>query len=206
MAIGRPAPVRRHQEETHAMKRLVCSLAAAAAMLVATHAPLGAQMLTSPFRFGITGGATVPLGNLADRANTGWNAGALLDVGLPLVPIGFRLDVTWQQLDPKRFSDGSRIKNRFIAGTANVLYTFNSMAPTKFYLIGGLGGYGVRTEVAPPIGPSVTGTETKFGINAGAGFRFQLTGFSTFIEARWHDVFTSGPSSQFIPINVGVTF
>jgi opacity protein-like surface antigen len=185
---------------------MMISTAAAAMLLVPAQAPLHAQMLTSPFRFGITGGATVPIGNLSDASNTGWNAGALLDVGLPLVPIGFRLDVTWQQLGDKRFSDGTDVKNRFIAGTANVLYTFNSMAPTKFYLIGGVGGYGFRSEVVPPVGPSATGSETKFGINAGAGFRFQLTGFSTFIEARWHDVFTTGPSSQFIPINVGITF
>jgi opacity protein-like surface antigen len=195
------------------MKRMMISTAAAAMMLVAAQAPLHAQMLTSPFRFGITGGATVPIGNLSNFANTGWNAGVLLDVGLPLVPIGFRLDATWQQLDTKRFAVGApelpiggEVKNRFIAGTANVLYTFNSMAPTKFYLIGGVGGYGVRKETLPSSGPNLTFTETKFGINAGAGFRFQLTGFSTFIEARWHDVFTTGPSSQFIPINVGITF
>lgn len=188
------------------MKRMMFSAAAAAAMLVAAHAPLHAQMLTSPFRFGITGGATVPIGNLSDASSTGWNAGALLDVGLPLVPIGFRLDVTWQQLGDKHFSDGTDVKNRFIAGTANVLYTFNSMALTKFYLIGGVGGYGFRSEVVPPGGPSITGSETKFGINAGAGVRFQLTGISTFVEARWHDVFTTGPSSQFIPISVGITF
>jgi opacity protein-like surface antigen len=192
---------------------MLISVAAAAAMLLASHAPLAAQMLTSPFRFGITGGATLPVGNLSDRSNTGWNAGALLDVGLPLVPIGFRLDVTWQQLDTKRFAvgaaelpSGGEIKNRFIAGTFNALYTFNSMAPTKFYLIGGVGGYNWREEVAPLALPSATHSETKFGINAGAGFRFQLTGFSTFIEARWHDVFTTGPSSQFFPINVGITF
>jgi opacity protein-like surface antigen len=188
------------------MKRMMIRAAAAAAMLLAAHAPLGAQMLTSPFRFGITGGATVPLGNLSDNANTGWNAGGLLDVGLPFFPISFRLDVTWQQLGTKAIGDGSELKNRVIAGTANVLYTFNPMAPTKFYLIGGLGGYGVRNEFVPPVGSRLTNSETKFGINAGAGFRFQLTGFSTFIEARWHDVFTTGPSSQFVPISVGVTF
>jgi opacity protein-like surface antigen len=192
------------------MKRLMIS-AAAAAMLVAASAPLGAQVLASPFRFGITGGATVPVGNLGDRSNTGWNAGGLLDVGLPFFPISFRLDVTWQQLGTKTLPNLSQFKNRFIAGTANVLYTFNPMAPTKFYLIGGIGGYNHRVEATPPPapgggGPTTTNSETKFGINAGAGLRFQFTGFSTFVEARWHDVFTTGPSSQFFPINVGITF
>ena len=108
---------------------------------------------------------------------------------------------------------------------------------TKFYLIGGLGVYNIKTEtpVTPPMladvstdvaGPYAPGisrqiappshqiiestdasrSQTKFGLNAGAGLRFQLTGFSTFIEARWHTAFTGGEHTQFVPISVGITF
>ncbi|HEU4586637.1 MAG TPA: hypothetical protein VFR95_12865, partial [Gemmatimonadaceae bacterium] len=49
-------------------------------------------------------------------------------------------------------------------------------------------------------------TQTKFGLNAGAGLRFQLTGFSTFVEARWHTIFTEGKNTQVIPISVGISF
>ena len=31
-------------------------------------------------------------------------------------------------------------------------------------------------------------------------------GAGLFIEARFHDVFTDGPNTQFIPINVGIRF
>lgn len=190
------------------MKRLMIGVAAAGILIAGSGAPLAAQVaLASPVRFGITGGATVPLGDLKDIAKTGWNAGVLLDIGLPLVPIGFRVDGTWNQLANKELANGSEIKNRFISGTADVVYTFNSMMPTKFYLIGGVGLYNYKIEVEGLTGPGDdSDSETKFGVNAGLGLRFQLTGFSTFVEARWHNVFTSGNSSQMIPISVGITF
>ncbi|HEU4643665.1 MAG TPA: outer membrane beta-barrel protein [Gemmatimonadaceae bacterium] len=187
------------------MKRMLQSVMAAGALLVLGGAPLAAQAIVgSPIRFGITGGATFPVGNLSDVAKTGWNAGALLDIGLPLVPIGFRVDGTWQQLGNKTVA-GEEIKNRIIAGTVDATYTFGSMLPTKFYLIGGVGLYNLKTDVNTGVG-SATDKETKFGVNAGAGLRFQLTGFSTFVEARWHDIFTKGSSTQMVPVSVGITF
>jgi hypothetical protein len=190
------------------MRGMLARITVAGVMLAAGGAPLSAQVaVASPVRFGITGGATIPVSDFSDAAKTGWNAGVLLDVGLPLVPIGFRLDGLWHQFSDKDLPDGSVIKNRIIAGTADVVYTFNSLALTKFYAIGGIGVYNVRTELEGGIIPgSTSDTETKFGVNAGLGFRVQLTGFSTFVEARWHDVFTSGQSSQMIPITVGITF
>lgn len=206
-------------------------------ILAAGSAPLSAQvMVTRPVRFGIAGGATLPVSDLKDVSKTGWHAGALLDVGIPLFPLGFRVDAMWNQLGKKDFGDYS-LKHRIIDGTANAVYTFGAMAPTKFYLIGGVGVYNVKTElegsppvafavadrdartsaqgisrqIAPPSrqilgGSDNSDTETKFGLNAGLGLRFQLTGFSTFVEARWHTIFTEGNNAQMIPISVGITF
>ena len=62
----------------------------------------------------------------------------------------------------------------------------------------------------------ISASGTKFGLNAGVGFKFQLTGFATFIEARYHNVIhgsdvgdtgsSNARSLQFIPITVGITF
>lgn len=187
------------------MKRMLQSMMAAGALLVLGGAPLAAQAIVgSPIRFGITGGATVPISDLSNVAKTGWNAGALLDIGLPLVPIGFRIDGSWNQLGNKTVA-GDEIKNRIIDGTVNATYTFGSMLPTKFYLIGGVGVYNIKTDVNSGL-VSATDKATNFGVNAGAGLRFQLTGFSTFIEARWHDVFTKGNNAQMVPVSVGITF
>jgi hypothetical protein len=48
------------------------------------------------------------------------------------------------------------------------------------------------------------GGTTDFGINAGAGFDFKAGSAGLFVEGRFHDVFTDGGSTQFIPITVGI--
>jgi uncharacterized protein YaiE (UPF0345 family) len=165
------------------------------------------------------GGATLPLSEFSDANKTGWNAGALLSIGVPLVPVSFRVDGQWHQLSGKDISTlggaggSSSFPNvRVIDGTANVVYTFGAALPTKFYLIGGAGVYNVR--FTDPNDSDVHASGTKFGLNGGVGFKFQLTGFATFIEARYHNVIhgtavnddTDEKSLQFVPISVGITF
>ena len=141
----------------------------------------------------------------------------LVNIGVPLVPVSFRVDGQWQQLKGKDFDAGEGLIThddfRIIDGTANVVYTFGAALPTKFYLIGGAGVYNVRRKNDDL---DLNENSTKFGLNGGVGFKFQLTGFSTFIEARYHNVFKGEPvgavddsnakSLQFVPISVGITF
>jgi opacity protein-like surface antigen len=201
------------------MKRTAISAAVLGLVISAAAAPVSAQaVVSSPVRFGIMGGATMPLSDFSDAAKTGWNAGILMNVGVPLVPVSFRVDGQWQQLTGKDQDFGeagiSHDDFRIIDGTANVVYTFGAALPTKFYLIGGAGVYNVRVKNDDL---DLNANSTKFGLNAGVGFKFQLTGFSTFIEARYHnvihgtDIGDTGSSSdakslQFVPISVGITF
>ncbi|MEP7065024.1 MAG: outer membrane beta-barrel protein [Gemmatimonadota bacterium] len=202
------------------MKRTAINAAVLGVILSAAAAPVSAQaIIGSPVRFGIMGGATIPLSDLSDEAKTGWNAGALLTIGVPLVPVSFRIDGQWHQMNGKNFSTPGGGSSRFpdfriIDGTANVVYTFGAALPTKFYVIGGIGAYNERVH-DPDL--DVSASSTKFGLNAGVGVKFQLTGFSTFIEARYHNVIhgteigdtgsgTSAKSLQFLPISVGITF
>jgi opacity protein-like surface antigen len=195
------------------MKRTAINAAALGLIISAAAAPLSAQaIVSSPVRFGIMGGATVPLSDLKDFNKTGWNAGALVTIGVPLVPVSFRIDGQWHQLQHKS-GVAFPADLRIIDGTANVVYTFGSALPTKFYVIGGVGAYNERFKDP---NSDVHASGTKFGLNAGVGFKFQLTGFSTFIEARYHNVLHgsevgTGTSSnvkslQFLPISVGITF
>lgn len=204
------------------MNRTSITAAALGLVLSAAAAPLHAQaIVSSPVRFGIMGGATLPLSDFKDDAKTGWNAGALITIGVPLVPVSFRVDGQWQQLQGKTILGNgpgggtltSRTDFRIIDGTANVVYTFGAALPTKFYLIGGLGVYNER---AKDQATDITASSTKFGLNGGVGFKFQLTGFATFIEARYHNVIhgtaigdvnsSNAKSLQFIPITIGITF
>jgi len=196
------------------MKRSAINAAVLGLILSAAAAPVSAQaIVSSPVRFGIMGGATIPLSDLSDEAKTGWNAGALVTIGVPLVPVSFRIDGQWHQMNGKDVGGTQFPDFRIIDGTANVVYTFGAAMPTKFYVIGGIGAYNERAH--DPVA-DVSASSTKFGLNAGVGFKFQLTGFATFIEARYHNVIhgsvigdastTNAKSLQFLPISVGITF
>jgi hypothetical protein len=207
--------------EGFVMTRTAISAAVLGLVLSATAAPVSAQaIVSSPVRFGIMGGATVPLSDLSDVNKTGWNAGALVTVGVPLVPVSFRVDGQWQQMNGKDLAalggaggSSQQANLRIIDGTANVVYTFGAALPTKFYLIGGVGVYNERFSAQ---NSDVHADGTKFGLNGGVGFKFQLTGFATFIEARYHNVIhgetvgvvdqSNSKSLQFVPISVGITF
>jgi hypothetical protein len=203
------------------MTRTAIGAAVLGLALSVTAASVSAQaIVSSPVRFGIMGGATLPLSDLSNEEKTGWNAGVLVSIGVPLVPVSFRIDGQWQQLGHKTYTvteagaaTASFPNLRIIDGTANVVYTFGAALPTKFYLIGGAGVYNERFT-DPNSDLSVSGT--KFGLNGGVGFKFQLTGFATFIEARYHNVIhgtsvgdgdnSTAKSLQFVPISVGITF
>ena len=204
------------------MKRALTTLALLAVTLAALAAPLRAQVVGGLVRFGAAGGVTVPTGDLNDVSNVGWHAGAIVDLGFPLVALGFRIDGMWHQLGSESVTAGSttaELKTRIIAGTLNATYAFGLDAPVRFYLIGGLGVYNLRNKVEVTGGTvdgvaSRSDSETKFGLNAGAGFRFPLATHSAFVEARWHNIFSAGPedssgdrsSARVVPISAGFTF
>ena len=54
--------------------------------------------------------------------------------------------------------------------------------------------------------PDDSESETDFGINGGAGFDFDAGSVGLFVEGRFHNVFTEGDSTNFIPITVGIRF
>ncbi|MGH7627234.1 MAG: outer membrane protein [Gemmatimonadaceae bacterium] len=210
--------------------RFIPSMTVIAAAAALCSAPVVAQeMISSPVRYGITGGATVPVGDYKNVSSAGWNAGALVELGFPIVPLSFRFDAAWHQLGDKHDDSGDTFKSRVISGDLNAIYTFAPANPTKFYLIGGLGLYNFRNQLTSPA-PALTGSgalvvgqgsgatetfsasSTKFGVNAGAGVRFQFTTFSMFVESRFHNIFgvhgttRSSGNIQMIPITIGVVF
>jgi hypothetical protein len=117
-------------------------------------------------------------------------------------PVGFRIDGAYHQL---KF-DGGGGKDQIIDGTANVVYEFRTSPESMFrpYVFGGGGVYNIKAK--PDVGPSPS--DTKFGLNAGAGFNFgRATSPATFfIEGRFHNVFVTGSDFHFIPISAGVRF
>jgi opacity protein-like surface antigen len=151
---------------------------------------------------GAGGGIAIPLGDYSDFTKTGWDFTGGVQFKPATSPVGFQLDGTYQQ---NKFDPSSAGKDDWVYGTANIVYWLPLAAETKIrpYLLGGGGIYHVKDK--PTIGTDTS--FTKFGINVGAGFDFNVQkNVGIFIEGRFHNVFVEGPDAKFIPINAGIRF
>ena len=178
-------------------------------------AGLLAITLTSPavaqLRFSLGGGVTLPTGTFGDQAGTGWHGMGAIGFQPADFPVGFQVDGMYHSFGVD--VTGIDADWQLIEGTANVVFKFKSSEESKFhpYLIGGVGGYNVKLT-----GDDAEGfdSETDFGVNAGAGFDFDLGNVSAFIEARYHAIFSGtvdpetleDATASFVPITLGIRF
>jgi opacity protein-like surface antigen len=175
----------------------------AGALLFVSASTANAQF-ASPIRFNVNAGVALPVGDLSDEgfAELGFHLGAGLEFRGPLMPIGLRFDGAYDRMGIEDADAAYTIWNL----TANAVV---SPMASPLYFIGGIGFY--STDVS---GDDVIGdpdAQTDFGFNLGAGLSLPLTGFSAFVEARYHRVSTDedefGLSSiSFIPIVFGLRF
>ena len=183
---------------------------AAFCLLSSTAVARSAEAQASPLSVGITGGATKALGDFGDAVDLGYHAGALVQWSGPELPIGVRVDGVYHRFSVNSSTlAGSGLNDATVsitAGTVNGVWMFptESSAPVSPYLIGGVGFYHISAGCSSCQG--VTATANKFGLNGGGGLSFPMSGFSAFVEARYHHIFTDNGSSSMIPISVGIVF
>ncbi|HET7603772.1 MAG TPA: outer membrane beta-barrel protein [Gemmatimonadales bacterium] len=188
------------------MKGMLKALTAVAMATAFTASTAHAQ---TPVSFGVGGGVNIPLSDFGDAAKLGFQGTALVEFAPANLPVGFRVDGTYQQ---NNFSDDLEADGKFqqIYGTADVMYTFKTAPESRIhpYLIAGGGVYNMKAKVD---GVGDSGSDTKFGVNGGAGFNMSAGSATVFLEARFHNVFTSdddtgASNTNFIPITIGVKF
>ena len=171
---------------------------------------LGLLLGAAPLRaqgaeFSLGGGVGIPLDNFDDFAKTGWHGLAAISFVPTGWPVGIQIDGQYQQY---KFDGSSSLKERFLMGTGNLVFKFKTSEESTFrpYLIGGAGVYNFKATGTNDVGQNLEGGQTKFGLNAGAGFDIKTSGIGLFLEGRFHDVFSSGQNLKFIPITVGIRF
>jgi opacity protein-like surface antigen len=97
------------------------------------------------------------------------------------------------------------VNMQIINGTVDAVYslTWSTDTPIRPYIFAGGGVYNVK-----PVGDDVlegTDGDTKFGINAGAGFDYRASdNLGIFLESRFHLSFTDPDNINVLPISVGV--
>jgi opacity protein-like surface antigen len=173
-----------------------------------------AQAQANPISFGVTAGATKAVGDFSDGVDLGYHVGGLVEwSGLDL-PFGVRLDGVYHRFSVNQDAlTGSGVNDANVsitAGTLNAVFKFpaGTGSPVTPYLIGGVGFYHISASATCNDcgGLSVSDSQNKFGLNGGGGLSFPLTGFSAFVEARYHHIFTDGGSTSMVPISVGIVF
>lgn len=154
-------------------------------------------------QFSLGGGVDLPMGDFDDAANTGYHGLAAVTFTPATWPVGIQIDGNYG-----RFPDSSPadVNLQTIYGTGNIVYRFQTSPESTFrpYLIGGGGVYNLKATGNDV--PDGTDSSTKFGVNGGAGFDIKAGSASLFAEARFHNVFTEGSNTNFLPITAGIRF
>jgi len=187
-------------------------MAAGALLIAATAQAQGTSGVGRSYKFGGDLGATVPLGDFSNGADLGFHLGGLIEYTPQSMPVSWRGEMAYHRNGLKNdyFAEPGlgNIDGNFsmfnIVG--NAVMPFGDKAATiRPYAITGLGMYRVKAS-AEYEGISVSTSDTKFGLNGGAGLSFHLSGFETFVEARFHSVFTESSNTNFIPFTFGFKF
>lgn len=173
------------------MSRL--SVVAALLVLVLT-TPTASRAQSNTTHFNIAAGLTLPTGSFGDDNDAGYN----LILGLGTKPrtsaLGFRAEGIFNEFNAHGIDEKSRVAGL----TGNVTYDLTSGArnnTNSLYIIGGIGYYSTRQFRI---------SDSNVGWNVGGGFQFPLTGFSAYVEARYHTV--SNTDVRFVPISFGLVF
>lgn len=150
--------------------------------------------VVKPVQFGVAAGAALPVSDLSDFASTGYNVTGTIGLNPEMIPLGIRIDAAYNRFSLKNGVPG---EIHFTSVTGNLVYKFPSPTLSP-YAIGGAGWYNA--------GGSGSGSSNYFGWNIGGGISMPLSGFDTFIEARYNQVQSNNGSSKFIPITFGLLF
>ena len=178
------------------MKRTLVFALVAGLVLVST--PASAQLGLKPISLGIAGGGTLPMSDLSDATETGYNGTLAIALKLPMIPVGLRFDGAYNHFGSK-VGDG---KLNIASATANLTYNLPSMGVSP-YVIGGAGYY---SSLASAGGLPSNVRSNDFGWNAGAGVKLPFVVFSAFVEARYNRIMVDNGSIDFVPLTFGIMF
>lgn len=171
--------------------RLLVAAAAVAAGVALGATRAGAQ---TPVRFSVVGGISLPTGDLGSNADVGLNL-ALRGEGRRVAQNwAIRGDLTFDRYDGRGTVDAYS----YLAATANLVHHETS---GRMYEFGGLGLYNSRVAFSNSFNRSTTDLGTQMGMG------FELTqDRRVFTEVGLTAAFTSGRSSLWIPVRIGMRF
>jgi opacity protein-like surface antigen len=204
-----------HEHPEDFMKQ-IARLVGIAALALSPAIVSAQDAMAKTLSFGVSGGASIPMGDLSSGGalgiggvNTGYNVtGHLLLSPASMPRLGFRADVSWDSWKAKEvLGVDPDVTLRTLGISGNVIFKSAAPMSMKPYLLGGVGAY--NSKQSGSFGGSGSGSSesnTSLGIQGGGGLEFQLSGFTTFLEAKFVNAFTEGSSTSWVPVTFGIRF
>lgn len=164
-----------------------------------------ASAVERPFKIGVGGGLSVPVSDAGSALDNGFHAKGIFQWKVPVLPFSIGTSLGYEKFNLSSLTavTGS---SRIVSALGNINFGI-PVGPIKTYLTAGLGAY--------KLGGSVNGvpvpSETKFGIDGGAGVEFKLGGVSAFVEGRMENIYTDqginqSLNTQIVPVTFGILF
>ena len=151
----------------------------------------GAPALLAAQGFFIGGGVVMPSGEYGDFAKTGYGGMAGVNLSVPALPVGVRVEALYLYNPHDEAIDAG--STSLYGGMASATYGIGG--PTGLYLLGSL-GYMNHAYNAPAGGTSANEWDFTWGIGGGINFS------KLFAEVRY----MQRGDTKFIPIMVGIRF
>jgi hypothetical protein len=178
--------------------------------LALSAATLPAQGRTIQVGFG--GGMSVPTSNVKEAFENGVHGRGFVLVDLPILP-SLRFDLSATKFDWKEAIAGGPTttgESQVLGGLANISINLLK-GPIRPYVMAGLGAFHIRNELQTSGSPDETSSQTRFGIDGGAGLAIKIMRLEMFVEGRVQNVYTERgmidtKSIQTIPITFGIIF
>ena len=175
------------------------SMRIASALAFVAAVSLPATMLAQSANFNLAGGFSLANGDFGQRNDAGYSIGVGIGMTQAGSPLSFRADGIYNEFNSK-FNLGKSHAGGIIA---SALYDF-VMKDASFvpYAIGGVGLYSTKEQDAVN-----DQSDTNVGWSLGAGIRVPLSGFSAYVESRYHSISSApGGGIAFAPVVFGLRF
>ena len=192
-------------------RTLLAVLALAAAAAIPTAA--SAQVSTG---FTLSAGMAMPSGDFKNGSadvgavDNGYNVAAGLHLGVPLLPVGVRIEGAYNGFSARNLPSGATGSENIMSATVN-----GTVGMGLPYLIGGIGYYSAKAKGTVAGTTYTSDRANAMGLNGGVGLRFPLGVISTYAEIRYHKMMGSSNATSdnlpaanvsYIPITFGINF
>jgi opacity protein-like surface antigen len=189
------------------------ALCAAAMPLSAQLPGMGLISSRKPLvQVGFGGGMSVPTSNAKEAFENGVHGRGFMLLNIPGLP-SFRFDLSATKFDWKEAVIGSATmqgESQVLAGLANLSIDLFK-GPIRPYVMAGVGAFHIRNELQAEGETDETSSQTRFGIDGGAGLAFKIKRLEMFVEGRVQNVYTERgvidtKSIQTVPVTFGIIF